>query len=490
MKFSDLTDFTGNLMRNATSLAQDLRTPTVRLGVTGLSRAGKTVFITALVHNLLNGGRLLFFDAVASGRVRRVYLEPQPDDTLPRFAYEDHLAALTGEKPHWPAGTKRISQLRLTFEYEPDSLLQRTMGSNTLHVDIIDYPGEWLLDLPLLNMSFEDWSRDTWALSAAPERREIAADWRQFTSGLDPLAAQDEQLAGVAAEKFKAYLSACRADAHALSTIPPGRFLMPGDLEGSPALTFAPLALPPDGQPPRNSLWAMMQRRFEAYKTHVIKPFFRDHFIRLDRQVVLVDMLGALNAGPRAVADLERALASILDCFNPGTRSWLSNLLRPRIDRIAFAATKADRLHHSSHDRLEAILGRLTRRAIERAQYAGAQVEVFAIASVRATSEVETEQDGEIWPCIQGRPQAGERLGDQLFDGSQEVAIFPGDLPDDPDYALQSDTTAVPENAGNILNFIRFQPPPTRLNQITGLPVLPHIRLDRVLHFLLGDKLP
>ncbi|HMB48851.1 MAG TPA: YcjX family protein, partial [Afifellaceae bacterium] len=33
-------------------------TPSLRLGVTGLSRAGKTVFITALVHNLIYGGRL------------------------------------------------------------------------------------------------------------------------------------------------------------------------------------------------------------------------------------------------------------------------------------------------------------------------------------------------------------------------------------------------------------------------------------------------
>ena len=31
--------------------------PTVRLGVTGLSRAGKTVFITALVHGLTRGGK-------------------------------------------------------------------------------------------------------------------------------------------------------------------------------------------------------------------------------------------------------------------------------------------------------------------------------------------------------------------------------------------------------------------------------------------------
>jgi predicted YcjX-like family ATPase len=43
------------------------------------------------------------------------------------------------------------------------------------------------------------------------------------------------------ADAYKAYMLACRDDGLALSTLPPGRFLMPGDLEGSPALTFAPL---------------------------------------------------------------------------------------------------------------------------------------------------------------------------------------------------------------------------------------------------------
>ena len=50
--------------------------PTVRLGVTGLSRAGKTVFITALVQALLKGGRLPAFEALSDGRIGRVYLEP------------------------------------------------------------------------------------------------------------------------------------------------------------------------------------------------------------------------------------------------------------------------------------------------------------------------------------------------------------------------------------------------------------------------------
>ena len=69
-------------------------TPTVRLGVTGLSRAGKTVFITALVHNLVHGGRLPLFDAYASGRLAEARLMPQPDDDVPRFDYEAHVRDL------------------------------------------------------------------------------------------------------------------------------------------------------------------------------------------------------------------------------------------------------------------------------------------------------------------------------------------------------------------------------------------------------------
>ena len=45
------------------------------------------------------------------------------------------------------------------------------------------------------------------------------------------------------ANLFAAYLKAARADDHVLHTTGPGRFLLPGDLEGSPLLTFCPLAL-------------------------------------------------------------------------------------------------------------------------------------------------------------------------------------------------------------------------------------------------------
>ena len=56
------------------------------------------------------------------------------------------------------------------------------------------------------------------------------------------------------------------------------------------------------------SFAALMERRFEAYKAHVVRPFFRDHFQRIDRQIVLVDVLAAIDAGPVALDVVRRQL--------------------------------------------------------------------------------------------------------------------------------------------------------------------------------------
>ena len=138
----------------------------------------------------------------------------------------------------------------------------------------------------------------------------------------------------------------------------------------------------------------MMRRRYDSYRDAVVRPFFRDHFARLDRQIVLVDVLAALDAGPAAMRDLQDAMVAVLDCFRVGRGGWLSALFSPRADRILFAATKADQLHHSAHDRLEAILKQVTEGAIARAGDAGAEVDVIALAAVRATREALVRGDG------------------------------------------------------------------------------------------------
>ena len=443
--------------------------------MTGLSRAGKTVLITALVNALLKGGRFPAFEAMSGGRITRCYLEPQPDDALPRFAYEAHVKALSGEQRHWPQGTSSISQLRITVEYTPRGLIARNLGSGRLHIDIVDYPGEWLLDLPLMQMSYAEWSKATVAASRAAPRLQHATDWHALLATLDPGQPADELLAINAAEIFTAYLARCRKDDVSLSTLPPGRFLMPGDYKGSPLLAFAPLDIAPDTELPKGSLGALMERRYQSYVSSIVKPFFHGHFARLDRQIVLVDALTALNAGASAVKDLQQALTDILTCFRQGSNSVFSMLFGRRIDKVLFAATKADLLHHTSHDRLENILKLIVQDAMTRAAYSGAGIEVAALAAIRATREASVKQKGETLECIVGMPLAGETVGTTVFDGSTEAAIFPGDLPREAEKALDGSLEGA-------LKFVRFRPPPQKDGQF------PHIRLDRSMDFLLGDR--
>ena len=151
MVFSNLADgLTRGVESTAGSVSAALFEPVVRLGVTGLSRAGKTVFITSLVANLLNRQRIPGLRASAEGRLGAVYLQPQPDDTVARFDYETHLACLTKEAPIWPESTNGISELRLSFRVAGTSVFSGLTGPRTVHLDIVDYPGEWLLDLGLL----------------------------------------------------------------------------------------------------------------------------------------------------------------------------------------------------------------------------------------------------------------------------------------------------------------------------------------------------
>jgi predicted YcjX-like family ATPase len=484
-----LSDEVGIALANLADAATGAFVPTLRLGVTGLSRAGKTIFITALIHDLLTGGRLPGFAPLAEGRFIGARLAEYPEAAIPRFAYEQHLAALTAHPPTWPESTRRISQLRLTLKYQGRGWLAGMRGPSTLNLDIVDYPGEWLLDLPLLALSFAEWSAEALARARRPDAVPEAASFLALLEATNASAKAREADAEQLALAFTAYLRASRADGHALSALPPGRFLMPGDLEGSPALTFAPLQAVTGGSR-SSSLHAMLERRYEAYKDVVVKPFFRDYFVRLDRQIVLVDALNALNAGPAAVADLGAALTEILGCYRPGSGSWLGGLMTRRIDRILFAATKADHLHHLSHDRLEAILRKMVERAASRAEFAGATTDVVALAAVRATREASVQHHGETLPSIIGTPMKGEIAGKETFDGESEVATFPGDLPARPDALFSEGTfkgsgSAHPGEAD--YRFLRFRPP--RLDATQGEPALPHIRLDRALQFLIGDKL-
>ena len=213
----------------------------LRLAVTGLSRSGKTAFITALVNQLLNihtGARLPLLSAAREERLLGVKRVPQRDFGIPRFTYDEGLAQLYGQPPMWPTPTRGVSEIRLALRYRSnDSLLRHFKDTSTLYLEIVDYPGEWLLDLPMLAQDYLSWSRQMTGLLQG-QRAEWSARWRQLCAGLDPLAPADEaRLADIAAA-WTDYLHACKREG--LHFIQPGRFVLPGEMAGAPALQFFP----------------------------------------------------------------------------------------------------------------------------------------------------------------------------------------------------------------------------------------------------------
>src|SRR5258708_24379181 len=146
-RFQDLIEEVRLSARALLDYGEGFFNPTVRLGVTGLSRAGKTVFITALIHGLTKGGRFPVFESYASGRIAQARLAPQPDDAVPRFAYENHVRTLIEER-RWPSSTVDISELRLVIDSH-----RQNGADRTLTLDMVEYPAEWQLALPRLNKS-------------------------------------------------------------------------------------------------------------------------------------------------------------------------------------------------------------------------------------------------------------------------------------------------------------------------------------------------
>ncbi len=78
-----------------------------------------------------------------------------------------------------------------------------------MYLEIVDYPGEWLLDLPMLAQDYFSWSRQMTGLLNG-QRGEWSAKWRMMCEGLDPLAPADENRLADIAAAWTDYLHHCK----------------------------------------------------------------------------------------------------------------------------------------------------------------------------------------------------------------------------------------------------------------------------------------
>ncbi|HTN11392.1 MAG TPA: YcjX family protein [Acetobacteraceae bacterium] len=456
----------------------------IGLAVTGLSRAGKTVFITSLVHNLLALGAAgrgrdtlpLFTAALRTpdgdNRLRGIRILP-PDGGLPQFDYAGKLASLAADTPAWPEPTQSLAQISLAITLDRRSPVARFTGPRRVRLDILDYPGEWLLDLPLLQRDFARWSAETLALLRTKPRAEIAG---RFLTWLGHLRAADPPDATTLAHGAGLYRASLRdAAARGLRYLQPGRFLAPPAADDPDFLTFFPL----EGGGPTAALLAA---RFAGYQRDMRRRFFDTHFRRFDRQVMLVDLLSALHAGRAAFEDTARAISDIASGLRHG---WghglkldglplahhippvlLGGRVVPRpIGRVAFVATKADHVPALRRENLRNLLRAIVARGTAAA---GSAVSHHVAAAVLATEDATAR--------IGDRPT--EVVRGVLLGETQARAFHVGDVP-----------SAIPPDgfwAESFFSLPVFRPPRIIADGSHGIP---HLGLDAILTELIGDRL-
>lgn len=446
----------------------------INLAVTGLSKSGKTAFITSLMNQLLEVNEdavLPFFSTKREGRIIGVKRSTQVDLTCSRFAYEDAIAGLSGSIPKWPQSTTGISQIRLVIRYQKKSGLSKWLREDgKLTLDITDYPGEWLLDLPLLDMDFAQWCEYSSKQLMDGKRAALANQILRDIECIDLHGPGDELLLQRTAESYADYLKQCQSAGFQL--LVPGRFLLPGELLGAPVLHFFPLSLSQLKEQNvdlsklvKGSNIALLVKRFEYYKQHVVRPFYEQHFKRFDRQIILVDCLSALNKGVHSYHDLQAALNWIMQSFAYGSSNVLKRLFKPNIDKLVFAASKADHITPDQQVNLVKLLDSMLRDARKQLQFDGVVTESTLIAAIKASTSGKTQINGEMLPVLQGTTEEGASL-----------TLFPGEVP-----------TSCPhadfwQNQG--FEFPKFAAP-----LLGERHALPHIRMDQVIDFILADKL-
>lgn len=416
--------------RAAAAVASGINETPIRVAITGLSRAGKTVFLTSLITNFLalKSGRATLpavqvaLDRGGIGRLRHVRLLPAGAGTTPRFDYEAKLADLAAERPAWPARTDDLAEISLELEVKPPGgflgTIRGMVGNPRIQLELLDYPGEWLLDLPMLPKTYADWSRDTLALLRQAPRAALAQPFLERMAQIDLGKPGEDAIIRPVHELYKATLEQCRKEL-GLRYLQPGRFICMGPRNDAPFMWFFPADNVPD-RPLHASMAERLQERYEAYKADVRINFINSYFSKFDRQIVLVDVLGALHAGKAAYEDTERAIADIAKCL-AGDGSLLGRLLGQQTPkRVAFVATKADHVPELQRDNLRSLLRAMSQSARDHGPVNGNSVSYHVAASVLST------RDG--WLDHDDRPREaivwGRRLGD-----TKELAYRAGSIP-------------------------------------------------------------
>ena len=350
--------------------------------ITGLSRSGKSMLFTALIAQLNQRvandfDPLPLLTSIPRERIERVELQTHFDG-LAGFPFADNLIKL--QQRQWPKATDKISAFRLTLRLKHrNAVKQKLLGSKKLSLFFYDYPGEWLMDLPLESLNYAQWSAQVFSQLAGEPQASLAKTWLQSLRSFDFDQAPTEAALNDYISLYQAYLLAAKAQG--VSLLQPGALILPppGLVVGK---MFAPLPnkVLSDGTHP----WTQaMTAQYQQFIEQWVSPFKQRFFNQADKQVILIDVLEGLSFGRAYLDEMKEAMNHLSQSFIYGKRRWFQRLgIKPRISQVGFVATKMDLIPLAERERLKTLLSHMTEGVRHHLSQEQVEFEHFLIASL------------------------------------------------------------------------------------------------------------
>lgn len=388
-----------------TKLSQRVLTKTQHIIVTGLSRSGKSTLLTSMMahldhhaqgNNLIN--KLPLLSSITNERLIDAKLGVWKDET--RFPYDAQIAALQNRQ--WPTPTKEISAFALTLTLKrKNPLAQQLLGNQRLQVVIHDYPGEWLMDLTMIDQSYHDWSAHVFAQQSSEPQHSLAKEWLACIHDFDfTLPPTTPIYTNHLIDTYQRYL--IRAKQDGVSRLQPGALLLHPPTTATRLGRFCPLPAKILAQP--NHPWVIFfAQAYQDYQQNWLLPLRDKYFKQSNQQVILVDLLEGLNYGKHYLAEMQEALNQLTQSFVYGKRRWYERLHKPvSIDQVIFVATKVDLIPIKEQENLRALLQNLTQSAENTLTQHQVDVEHLLLAAITATKPAQNAEDSLIYKHIDG----------------------------------------------------------------------------------------
>lgn len=413
-----------------------------RIAITGLSQTGKTVFITSLIDQLLHKDKI---PSITSKKSFQAVIEP-PKIGIERFYYHTFIKKIKNEHI-WPKGTDEITSFRLKIKRKHNSLFK----SSSFTIELIDYPGEWLLDLSLIGVSFEEWSKNQieWLKKIDEEES------KEYLSFLTMVSDGKE-----IANRYKEILNRLREKNY--TNLIPGRFIMPSDLKNDPILDFAPIL---DMKKPYAKNF---KKNYERYVKEIVTDIQLKYFKGFDRQIVLIDVIKALQNGPKCYKDMKNGLNKIVSLYDHKRYSFLKRLFTPTIKKVIFAAPKCDLVSLSQRQNYKELLNKMVKDYKENLEFNDIKTYSSIFAAVKCTQSVKRKYQGNVLSCIRGIDSETKKMVDH----------YAGEIP--PEFPKESEWNE------EDYQYKIFLPPSKDYSENEAVE---HINMDEIIDELIGDLL-